>query len=141
MLSRSQKGSMSLRLSRSREFLGRGCYDCKTGEKIWKACPQTQRKIRLSFCSLLSASKDLSDPISRDTAILSLRYPISRDTFSGRLALPQNGAIPPPLVLNFIQTHLCDTPFCNVSRDNCAIPHKNKHERISRYYRYKYRAI
>ena len=34
-------------------------------------------------------------PYSRDTAILSLRYPISRDTFSGRLALPQNGAIPP----------------------------------------------
>ena len=37
----------------------------------------------------------LSGPISRDTAILSLRYHISRDTFSGRLALPQNGAIPP----------------------------------------------
>ena len=37
----------------------------------------------------------LSGPISRDTAILSLRYPISRDAFSGRLALPQNGAIPP----------------------------------------------
>ena len=37
----------------------------------------------------------LSGPISRDTAILSLRYPISRDTFLGRLALPQNGAIPP----------------------------------------------
>ena len=42
----------------------------------------------------------LSGPISRDTAILSLRYPISRDTFSGRLALPQNGAIP-PLVLSY----------------------------------------
>ena len=41
----------------------------------------------------------------------------------------------PPLVLNFTQTHLCDTPFCNVSRDNCAIPHKNKHERVLRYYR------
>ena len=37
----------------------------------------------------------LSGPISRDTAILSLRYPISRDTFFGRLALRQNGAIPP----------------------------------------------
>ena len=40
----------------------------------------------------------------------------------------------PPLVLNFTQAHLCDTPFCNVSRDNCAIPHKNKHERVLRYY-------
>ena len=36
----------------------------------------------------------LSGPISRDTAILSLRYHISRDTFSGRSAAPQNGAIP-----------------------------------------------
>ena len=39
----------------------------------------------------------LSGPISRDIAILSLRYPISRDTLSGRLALPQSGAIPPRL--------------------------------------------
>ena len=43
----------------------------------------------------------LSGPISRDTAILSLRYPISRDTFSGRLALPQNGAMHPPLGTQF----------------------------------------
>ena len=28
-------------------------------------------------------------------------------------------------------------PFCNVSRDNCAIPHKNKHERVLRHYRCK----
>ena len=47
----------------------------------------------------------------------------------------------PPLVLNFAQRHPCDTPFCNVSRDNCAIPHKNKREKVLRYYRYKYRAI
>ena len=33
----------------------------------------------------------------------------------------------PPLALSFRQPHLCDTPFCNVSRDSCAIPHKNKH--------------
>ena len=36
----------------------------------------------------------------------------------------------PPLVLSFTQEHLRDTPFCYVSRDNCAIPHKNKHERV-----------
>ena len=47
----------------------------------------------------------------------------------------------PLLALSFTQAHLCDTPFCNVSRDNCAIPHKNKHERVLRYCRYKYRAI
>ena len=74
-------------------------------------------------------NKSLSVPISRDIAILALRYPILRDTFEGTLALPQNGAIP-PLVLSFTQAHLCDTPFCNISRDNCAIPHKNQHERV-----------
>ena len=47
----------------------------------------------------------------------------------------------PPLALSFTQAHLCDTPFCNVSRDSCSIPHKNKHERVLRYYRYKYREI
>ena len=30
----------------------------------------------------------------------------------------------PPLALSFTQAHLCDTPFCYVSRDICAIPHK-----------------
>ena len=70
---------------------------------------------------LSKSTSQLSGPISRDTAILSLRYPISRDTFSGRLALPKMVRYP-PLVLNFTQTHLCDTPVCNVSRDNCAIP-------------------
>ena len=47
----------------------------------------------------------------------------------------------PSLALSFTQAHLCDAPFCNVSRDNCAIPHENKHEWVLRYYRYKYRAI
>ena len=46
-----------------------------------------------------------------------------------------------PLVLSFTQARLCDTPFCNVSRDNSAIPHKNKHEKHLRYYRYKYHTI
>ena len=31
-----------------------------------------------------------------------------------------------PLVLSSTQAHLCDTPFCNISRDNCAIPHKKQ---------------
>ena len=86
------------------------------------------------------AGRNLSGPISRDIAILSLRYPISRDTFSGRLALPQNDATP-PLVCSLTQTHLCDTPSCDISRDNCAILYKNKHKIVLRYYRYKYRAI
>ena len=52
-----------------------------------------------------------------------------------------------PLVLNFTQTHLCDTPFCNISRDNCAIPHKKTSTKefcdtiatsITRYKKYRY---
>ena len=39
-------------------------------------------------------ANQLSGPISRDIAILSLPYLISPDTFSGRLSAPQNGAIP-----------------------------------------------
>ena len=68
--------------------------------------------------------RGLSGPISRETAILSPK--MVRYTH---------------LVLSFTQAHLCDTPFCNISRDNCAIPHKNKHKRVLRYYRCKYRAI
>ena len=48
----------------------------------------------------------LSGPVSRDTATLSLRYPISPDTFSGRLALPQNGAILPAWYL-VSHRHVC----------------------------------
>ena len=51
----------------------------------------------------------LSGPISRDIAILSRRYPISRDSFSGRLALPQNGAITPPWYL-VSHRHICAIP-------------------------------
>ena len=28
----------------------------------------------------------------------------------------------PPLVLSFTHAHLCDTPFCYISREKCAIP-------------------
>ena len=91
--------------------------------------PRRSRKPEHQQCpgpeSQDSQHKVLSGPISRDIAILLLRYPISRDSFSGRLALPQNGVRYPPLVLSFTHAHLCDSPFCSVSRDNCAIPHKN----------------
>ena len=64
-----------------------------------------------------------SGPIPRDTAILSLRYPISRDTFKGGWRSPKMVRYPAPLALSFTKTHPCDTPFCNISRDNCAISH------------------
>ena len=70
----------------------------------------------------VAVCKKLSGPISRDTAILSLRYPPSRDTFSAIPAMPQQGAIPPygallytdisvryPM-LQHIARYLCDTP-------------------------------
>ena len=76
-----------------------------------------------------AAHHGLSGPISHDIAILSLRYPISRSTFSGGRQLPKTVRYP-PLVLSFRQTHLRDTPFCNISRYNCAMPHQNKHQRV-----------
>ena len=60
-------------------------------------------------------TQKLSGPISRDIAILSLRYPISRDTFSGRLALPQIGAIPPPVYL-VSHRHICAIPHFETYR-------------------------
>ena len=89
------------------------------------------------------ASKNLSNLVAPYRAIL--RY--YRCDTPYRAILFQGGSHSrkmvryPPLVLSFTQAHLCDTPFCNVSRDNCAIPHKNMHEKVLRYYRYKYRAI
>ena len=32
----------------------------------------------------------------------------------------------PALVTSFTQAHLRGSPFCNISRDNCAIPHKKQ---------------
>ena len=81
-----------------------------------------------------AASERLSGPISRDTATLSLRYPLSRDTFSATPAIPQQGAIP-PFGAFFTRTYQCDIPICNISRDTCAMPQENKHEKVLRYYR------
>ena len=84
---------------------------------------------------LTSYQERSSGPISRDTAILSLRYPLSRDTSSAIPAIPQQDAIPPFGAFFFTKTYQCDTPFCNISRDTCAIPQENKHEKVLRYYR------
>ena len=51
----------------------------------------------------------LSGPILRNTAILSLRYPLSRDTFSAIPAIPQQGAIPPFGAL-FLHRHISTIP-------------------------------
>ena len=69
-----------------------------------------------------AAQRGLSGPISRDIAIVSLRYPLSRDTFSAIPAIPQQDAIHPPgalfytaisvryPILQHIARYLCDTP-------------------------------
>ena len=49
---------------------------------------------------------DLSGPMSRDIAILSQRYPISRNTFPGRLTSTPPKRRDTPLVLSLTQTHL-----------------------------------
>ena len=73
----------------------------KGGSGFWRFLP------KVAFGVLVSHY--LSGPISRDIAILSLRYPVLRDTFSGRLALPPNGAIPPPWHL-VSHKHICAIP-------------------------------
>ena len=52
---------------------------------------------------------------------------------SGRIAPPERCYPPPPLVLSLAQTCLCDTPFCNMSRDRRSIPYR-MHKRTLRYY-------
>ena len=65
----------------------------------------------------------LSGPVSQDIAIVyRCDTPISRDAFSGRLTAPPKWCDTLILVLSFTQAHLCDTPFCNISHDNCTIP-------------------
>ena len=79
------------------------------------ALPEPSCHSKLQRMSCLDTSgrivSGLSGPISRDTAILSLR----------EVGTPPKWCDTPPLVLSFTQAHLCDTPFCNISRDNCAI--------------------
>ena len=89
-----------------------------TDPQFWKSC-------NLRF-AILPAKGGLSGAIRHDIARLSLRCPISRNTFSGRLAAPQNVAITPALVLSSTQALLCDIPCYNIWRDNCAIPHKTR---------------
>ena len=48
----------------------------------------------ISAVSEKGRGNGLSGPISHDIAILSLRYPISRDTFLRVVSTPQNGAMP-----------------------------------------------
>ena len=78
---------------------------CKTQSSLNFLQSGPRKFTRSDFSGLAPIRRVLiSGPISRDTAILSLRYPISRDTFSGWSALPQSGATPPPLVLTSTRT-------------------------------------
>ena len=109
-----------------------------------QSSPQSSRPFSAMNCHTKDNNfHQLSGPISRDIAILSLRYPISHDTF-------REVSTPPKW---------CDIPtWCYSHRHMCAIPHfatyrtiivwyppppqkKNKSEIILRYYRYKHRAI
>ena len=87
-----------------------------------------------------SSQYQLGGPISPDIAILLLRCPISRHTFQGGQQLPTMVRYS-PLAVSFTQAQLCNTPFCNISRNNCAKPHKNKHEIILQYCGCRHHAI
>ena len=63
-------------------------------EMLYKFCHATHFSHR-SDHSMVGRPKWLSGPISRDTAILSLRYPISRDTFKGGQHSPKMVRYPP----------------------------------------------
>ena len=85
-----------------------------------------------SLACSMAREQTLSGPISRDIAVVSLHYPLLRDTFSAIPAIPQQGAIP-HLVPSFKQTYQSDTPSFNISHDTRAMHKENKHETILRY--------
>ena len=67
--------------------------------------PPSSLALLLEEAAQAGVVEGLSGPISRNIARLSLRYPISGDTFSRRIAAPQNGAIPPLLLASHM--HIC----------------------------------
>ena len=93
------------------------------GKRDRNSCPfGTRQATTLNLSAGRGLPYRLSGPISRDIAIVSLRYPLSRDTFSAIPAIPPQGAIPPfgalfytdmsvqyP-ILQHIAQDLCDTP-------------------------------
>ena len=110
-------------------FGGNTCRACirtcaNTGKYSWGLLIMYWFRARGYVGELIFSVRDckLSGPISRDIAIVSLRYPLSRDTFSAIAAIPQQGAIPclgaffytdisvryP--ILQHIARYLCDTP-------------------------------
>ena len=80
------------------------CCHCCTGCPCIRAenMPNDQCTQQKTFLKRALRIRRCRGPISRDIAIPSLRYPILRDAFSG----------------------LCDTPFCNISRDHLRYPLK-----------------
>ena len=57
-----------------------------------------------SECEKNAQINHLSGPISCDIAIVSLLYPLSRDTFSAIPAIPQQGAIRVPGLLRHMKS-------------------------------------
>ena len=91
--------------------------------------------------SLPGPTGSLSGPISRDIAILSLRYPISRDTFLGEFSTPPKWCDTPPWYL-VSHRHICAIPhFATYRAIIVRYPMKTSTKMVVRYYRYKYCAI
>ena len=86
-------------------------------------------------------SPKLSGLVSSDTAILSLRYPISLHTFLRGASTPPKRCDTLPLDLILDRHIRAISHFATYRTIIVRYPLENKHGKALRYYRYKYRAI
>ena len=82
---------------------------------------------KLMICIWASACSTLVAPYRAILRYYRCDTPYRAILFKGGGHSPKMVRYPPPSYLaSFTQAHLCDTPFCNVSRDSYAIPHKKQ---------------
>ena len=100
----------------------------------FKSAFHSEGPFLLAGLSVLQATLLLSGLVAPYRAIL--RYyrcdtPYHTTSFQGGLH-SHNMVRYPPLALRLAQAHLCDTPFCNISRDICATSHfkKKQHKQV-----------
>ena len=110
-----------LKISRSLEIFNPDLQNSPQKIGVWWVA-RLKFSISLENFKILKFFKIWALRVSRNIAIVSLRYPLSRDTFSAIPAIPQQGAIPTlgaflytdisvqyP-ILQHIAGYVCDTP-------------------------------
>ena len=97
---------------------------------------RTVSKLERQIATLLPVARAYQPPSGCPSTVWRLVAPYRSilryyrcDTSYRAILFREVGAPPkwcdtPPLLLSFTQAHLCDTLFCNISRDNCAMPQK-----------------